>query len=263
MKNTIFASVTAFLFAASTVSAADLGGTVGVEITENSAGDYVAETTLGVGVSTLTDSGVAFGGFAFESVDGGTLAVDEWHIGYGAGQASISIGRQGDVFVDSRMETVGGGTLDLPSDSVDSVIVAQGAATVFVGLTDITADITDVSNVQLGYAGSVSVLDLAGAVDYNQTTEETTIGAEVDYTTGLVDLGTVLVYTVDAETLGYEAYAGYQFATVFVNGNDADAVQNIGLGISTNYDLLSVYAETEYNIDAETSVVAVGATLSF
>lgn len=263
MKNTIFASVTAFLFAASTVSAADLSGTVGVEITENSAGNYVAATTLGFGVNTLTDSGVAFGGFTFESADGGTIAVDEWHVGYGAGQTAISIGSQGDVFVEGRMETVGGSTLNLPNDSVDSVIVTRGAATVFVGLTDVAADITDVSNVQIGYAGSISVLDLAGVVDYNQTTEETTIGLEVDYTTGLVDLGTVLVYAVDAETLGYEAYAGYQFATVFANGSDSDAVQNVGFGLTNRYDLLSVYAEAEYNIDAENTAFGIGAVLNF
>ena len=263
MRNVLITSVAA-MFVAGSVSAADLSGSVGVEVTENSAGDYVAETTLGFGVTANTDVGVAFGGFTFESVDGGNLTVDEWQLGMSFGETAVSFGDQGDVFVGGRMEMVGESTLSLPNDEVDSVIVSHGAVAAMVGFDDVTTDISDVSNVQLAYTTAIGTVDLISAVDFNNNTDETTLGVDATYAMASgVDLGAVMTYAVDAEAFGYEAYVDYKFATVFTNGTDDDAFENIGLGVAHSYSNLDVYAEAEYNIDDKDTVVGVGVSFNF
>lgn len=264
MKNTLMATVAA-LFVAGSATAAELGGSVGVEVTENAAGDFVAETTLGFGVTAETGVGVAFGGFAFESVDGGDLEVDEWQIGLSFGETTVSLGQQDDVFVEGRMEIVGEDTLALPEDSeVESVIVQHGAFAGFVGFEDLSSDISEVRNVQLSYTLEVNDFDVTGAVDYNDVTEETTLGVAGDYAVNeLVAVGGVFTYTTDAEVFGYEAYASYSDFTGFVNGDDSDMLQNVGLGWNRDFDNLNVYVEAAYNLDDEAETIGAGVAFKF
>jgi hypothetical protein len=264
MKNTLMATVAAF-FVAGSATAAELGRSIGVEITENAAGDYVAETTLGVGASTETDVGLAFGGFVFESVDGDDLTVDEWQLGINFGQVSASLGEQDDIFVEGGFEIVGEDTLALPEDGeVESVIVQWGGASSFVGFEDIASDITEVRNVQLAYSNDVGAFDYHTAIDYNDNTEETTVGFASGYdVTADVSVGGVATYAFDAEAFGYEATAGYKFATMFVNGSDDDALENVGSGVNYDFDNLNVYAEASYNIDDEDPTVGMGVALNF
>jgi hypothetical protein len=262
MKNTILASFFA-LFAASIASAQTLNSSVGVEITENAAGNYVAETTLGFGASVNTGAGQSFGGFTFKSVDGSDLSIDKWQLGLGFGNTVVSLGKQGDVFVAGRMNTVGEGTLTLPG-SGESVILSQGAASVLVGFEDITVDISNVSNVQLSYTANLGAVDLTGAIDRNFGSNENTLGFASNYFVNeSLGLGAVATYTVDSEVFGYEAYTSYDFATVFANGNNTDAFQNVGVGLTHNFNNLNVYAEAEYNINRKDTLVAIGAVLNF
>jgi hypothetical protein len=263
MKNTILASFFA-LFAASAASAQTLNGSVGVEITENAAGKYVAETTLGFGASVNTGAGLAFGGFTFETVDGSDLSIDQWQLGLSFGDTVVSLGKQGDVFVAGRLNTVGEGTLTLPNDSGESIILSQGAASVLVGFEDITVDISKVSNVQLSYTANLGAVDLTGAVDHNFSTNENTLGFAGNYFVNeSLGLGAVATYTINGEVFGYEAYTSYDFATVFANGNNTDAFQNVGVGLTHNFNNLNVYAEAEYNINRKDTLVAIGAVLNF
>lgn len=264
MRNVFMATVAA-LFVAGSATAQELGGSIGVEVTENAAGDYVAETTLGFGVTAETGVGLVFGGFTFESVDGGELAIDEWQLGINFGEVTASIGEQDDIFVEGRMEIVGEDTLALPEDDeVESVIVQWNGLAAFVGFEDIATDIGDVRNVQLAYSNSVGNLNYTGAVDYNNNTEETTLGLAADYAFNVDwSAGAVATYAVDAEAFGYEAYGSYKFATVFVNGSDDDAVENIGAGLNHNFDNLNVYAEASYNIDAKDTRFGMGVALNF
>jgi hypothetical protein len=263
MKNTILASFFA-LFAAGGAFAQTLNGSVGVEITENAAGKYVAETTLGFGASVNTGAGLAFGGFTFESVDGSDLSIDQWQLGLSFGNTVVSLGKQGDVFVAGRMNTVGEGTLTLPVDDGESIILSHGAASVLIGFTDITTDITDLRNVQLSYTANLGAVDLTGAIDHNLSTNENTLGFAGNYFVNEnLGVGAVATYTVDGEVFGYEAYTSYNFATVFANGNNTDALQNIGVGLARNFNNIDVYAEAEYNIDSKDTRVAIGAALNF
>lgn len=264
MRNVFMATVAA-LFVAGSATAAELGGSVGVEVTENAAGNYVAETTLGFGASTETGVGLAFGGFTFESVDGGQLAIDEWQLGISVGQVTASIGEQGDIFVEGGMEIVGEDTLALPEDdTVESVIVQYGGLAAFVGFEDLSNDVGDVRNVQLAYSNAVGHLEYTAAVDHNTNTDETTLGMLANYMLNAdTDFGAVTTYEIDAEEFGYEAYGSYKFATVFVNGSDDDAFQNVGAGLNHDFDNLNVYAEASYNIDAEDTTVGMGVALNF
>jgi hypothetical protein len=266
MKNTIFASVAA-LFVATTAYAEgstaattrpQLGGSINVEVTENAAGDYVATTTLGAGINV---EGLAFASATIESVDGATFEIDEWNIGTQIGVATLSFGKQGDLMVGNDFEIVGGDTLADVADDHESLQVTVGAASVMVGLTDITTDVTDVENVQ----GAYTIGAITAVGDYNIDSEEWVLGAKASYDLNEdVALGGILTYSSATEAFGFEASAGYSIATVFVNGDDADMFQNIGAGVS--YDVqsnLNVYAEGAYNIDAEDTVLGAGVSFSF
>lgn len=262
MRNVFMATVAA-LFVAGTATAAELGGSVGVEVSENAAGNYVAETTLGFGITAETGVGLAFGGFSFESVDGGNLTVDNWQVGVELPVATLSFGDQGDIFVGNDFEIVGGDTLAAPADDHESLIVEVGAAAVLVGFTDITADLGDIENVQGSYTLAVGSVDLTAVGDYNIDSENWTVGAKAGTTFGEVNLGGIVTYASATEVFAYEASAGYSFVTAFVNGDDNDAFQNIGAGVAYDFNGLNLYAEGTYNVDTEANSIGAGVAFSF
>ena len=249
-------------FAEETVApAAAISGSIGVEMTENAAGDYVATTTIGAGIDA---TGLAFGGVSVESVDGATFEIDEWNIGTHVGAATLSFGKQGDLMVGNDFEIVGGDTLADVADDHESLQVSVGDATVMVGLTDITADVTDVENVQGAYTLTMSGLTLTAVGDYNLDAEEYVLGGKAGYSLNDdIALGGLVTYDSATEAFGYEASAGYSIATVFVNGDDTDALQNVGAGVNTTVGGLNVYAEGAYNIDAEDTTVGAGISFNF
>ena len=258
MRNVIITTVAA-MFVAGSVSAAELGGSVGVEVTENSAGNYVAATTLGLGASADTGAGLAFGRFTFESVDGGNLTVDEWQVGIATPLVTLSFGDQGDLFVGNDFEVVGGDTLANPAE-VDSLIADFGTAAVMVGFTDITSDVTEIENVQGSYALGVATV----VADYNFNSEEYVLGAKASYAVNAdLGLGGIVTYDSALEAFGYEASANYKIVTAFVNGDDGDALQNVGAGLSYNFNDLNLYAEGSYNIDSKELTPVVGVSLNF
>jgi hypothetical protein len=258
MKNTLFASVIALFAAGTAASAQQLGGSIGVEVNENAAGNYVAETTLSFGISAATDAGLAFGSFTFETVDEGNLGVDAWQLGLAFDAATVSIGDQGDLFVGNDLEIVGGDTLANPANN-DSVIVDAGVAAVFVGFGDITNDIGDVDNVQV----STTISAVTAVVDHNTSTDENTLGVKGGADLGGFALTGIATYAVDAEDFGYELAATYSGVTAFVNGDDNDMAQNLGAAFNRNFDNLNFYAEGSYNLDTEDTTVGAGVALNF
>lgn len=262
MRNAIITAIAAITLA-STSTAAELGGSVGVEFTENAAGNYVAETTLGFGATADTDAGLAFGGFTFESVDSGNLTVDEWQVGIALPVATLSFGDQGDIFVGNDFEIVGGDTLANPASDHASLIAEFGAAAVLVGFTDITTDLGDIENVQASYTVASGQIGVTAVGDYNIDSENWIVGAKADAKLGEVAVGGIVTYADATEVVAYEASAGYSFVTAFVNGDDADALQNVGAGVAYDVNGLNLYAEGTYNIDAETNSVGAGVSFSF
>lgn len=256
----ISATIAAFTFA-TTVSAAEVSGEVNVEITENAAGKHIATTTLGVDFGA---SDLAFGSVETESVDGATFTIDTWNIGTNVGGVTVSFGKQEDLMVENDFEIVGGDTIAAPADDHESIMLSYGSATLMVGLTDVTADVTEVENVQVAYGTVVAGADVTGVVDLNNFTNETTVGVKSSFMLNdSIVIGGIATYGTDTELFGYEASAGYGIATGFVNGDDTDMLQNVGVGVSTEFNGLGVYAEGSYNIDAKDTTVGMGVTFNF
>ena len=258
MRNVFITTIAAMAFAGA-ATAAELDGSIGLEVSENAAGDYVAETTIGLGASTETGVGLAFGGFAFESVDGGSLTVDKWHLGVETTVATVSFGDQGSLFVENDFEIVGGDTLAFPTDDHESLIADFGNAAVMLGFTDITSDVSDIENVQGSY--TLSVATVVG--DYNIDSEEWTIGTKASTQLSGINLGGIVTYGSANEVFAYEASAGYGIATAFVNGDDSDALQNVGGAVTHNFNGVDLYAEGSYNIDAEDTKFGAGLAFNF
>ena len=259
----VFMTVAAAMFAttatAQETTTSPLGGSVAFEISENAAGDFVGTTTLGLDFAA---GEVAFGGFNIESVDGGNFTVDEWNIGTNLGFGTISLGDQGDLFVGNDFEVVGGDTLADPTE-VESVIVTAGDAAVMIGFTDWSTDVTEVESVQGSYTLNMSGFALTAVGDYNIDAEEYVLGGKAGYAIGEANLGGLVTYDSTSEAIGYEASVGYNIVTAFVNGDDTDAFQNVGAGISTTVGGLGLYAEGSYNVDTEVDTLAAGLSFNF
>lgn len=255
-------STAAFAEEAAVTPSTALNGSIELEVTENAAGDYVATTTLNVGIAA---DGLAFGGASVESVDGSTFELDEWHVGTHVGTATLSFGKQGDLMIENDFEIVGGTTIADVADDHESLQVSVGAASVMLGFTDISTDIGEVENVQGAYTLALATADVTAVGDYNFNTEEFVVGGKVGMDlTDSIAVGGLLTYESATEAFGYEASAGYGIATAFVNGDDADMLQNVGAGVS--YDVqsnLNVYAEGAYNIDSEDTTVGAGIAFKF
>lgn len=279
MKNTILAGVIASAFATGAFagSVTDpvvdtpvttykqagpvLGGSINLELSENAAGDFVATTTFGVGI---TVEGLAFGSASVESIDGETVELDSWHIGTHIGAATLSFGKQGDLMVGNDFEIVGGDTLADVADDHESLKVAVAGAEVMLGFTDITADVTDIENVQAAYSLGIGAATVTAVGDYNLDSEDWTVGAKAGMSMGDIGLGGIVTYGSATEVFAYEASASYSLATVFVNGDQDDAFQNLGAGLT--YDVrsnLNVYAEGAYNIDSEDTTIGAGVSFNF
>lgn len=264
MKNTILASAIA-VFTAGTAAAQNFDGEVGVEFSENAAGNYVAETSLGFNGDVELEFGTAFAGATVVSSDGDALELDKWQLGVTVGAVTGSIGEQGDVFVGGAFEVVGEDTLALPDDEFESVIVSHSTGlSAMVGFEDLSTDAGEINNLQLAYSTDLGQFDVAGAVDYNQNTKVMTYGAAVDYNfDNGVGLGGVATFNDGTDVFAYETTVGYDNYAVFINGDDDDWTQNIGAGYNADYGQLNVYAEVSYDLDEENETFGIGAALRF
>jgi|TARA_B110000908_G_C10263721_1_gene461531 hypothetical protein len=265
MKNTILSIVAVFSTAgytmaeeAAVANPVTLTGEIKTTIAETAADKYGATTTFGLDVGV---TGIAFGGLNFATGADDKLALDEWHIGANLGLATVSYGDQGNNWIGAEGEQ----TIADPAMG-DSLKVSVGDATVALGMTDATADVTDLSNVQATYTmGVADDLSLTGAVDYNLDSETTILGASL----GGIDLGVAtasgaFTYGLDSEAWGYEGVVATGGLTAYINGDNVDALQNIGGG----YDMtiasgLELGAGVSYNMNSEEFKPSVSASFSF
>jgi len=265
MKNTILSIVAVFSTAgytmaeeAAVANPVTLTGEIKTTIAETAADKYGATTTFGLDVGV---TGIAFGGLDFAVGSDEKLALDEWHIGANLGLATVSYGDQGNNWIGAEGEQ----TIADPAMG-DSLKVSVGDATVALGMTDATADVTDLSNVQATYTmGVADDLSLTGAVDYNLDSETTILGASL----GGVDLGVAtasgaFTYGLDSEAWGYEGVVATGGLTAYLNGDNVEALQNIGGG----YDMtiaggLELGADLSYNMNSEEFKPSVSAAFSF
>ena len=240
-----------------TASSVKLTGSVGMEVTQKADNDFGAKTTLELGIAT---DGPAFGSIALKSVDEGTLTIDGWSLGMVTDMATFSIGDQGDIFPGAGLEVVGDNTLADPADN-DSIKVIAGEVAMSFGFTDIKDDVTDLSNVQLGYTMSQAGININPVVDFNTSTNDVTYGLDTDYTMGHAALGGVFTFKDD---VAYEVSAGMNDVTGFMNGDENNLIQNIGLGWKkTDENGMTMFAEAGYNVDTKATTPALGLSFNF
>ena len=257
MKTKILA-VAATLFLAGNAYAAELEGSVGVEFTENSAEDVVATTTIKLGV---TGVGNSFGSVGLKSTDSETITIDTYQVGTTVNGVTLSYGKQEDLFATPGMEVVGGDTLATPGDDFESLRASAGAFAVQLGFTDVSTDASEVENVQMAAGAQLGVVSLDVAVDYNIDSENTTVLAGAFVDTEVATFG--LQASHDETVAGYELSASNWGATVFMNGDENNSVQNIGAGYASEYNDVTFYLEAGYNVDTEETTPAAGVTFSF
>ena len=231
-----------------------LTGSMEVEVNS----DKEATLTLGAGLSA---GDLAFGSFNVESVDGGSFTLDQWQIGADVAGATVSFGNQDGVFVEGE----NGATLAAPAME-ESLKVSVGDAQVAVGLTDWNADITDISNVQGAYTiGTVAGLaSVTASGDYNLDSEVYMLGGRASgVEVANIMLGSTLTYSSANEQVAYEVDGAMMGVTAYLNGDDTDALQNVGASYGRTVSGLELGTELNYNLDSEEFTPSVTVGFSF
>lgn len=259
MKNILLATISVFALT-SAAMAAELGTEVAIDVTENAAGDFVATPTIDFSIV-----GGAGNAFVTLTENNGSIELDEYAVGTTVGVARVSFGKQGDIFdaFEGGLEEVGGTTLADPVDDHESLIVSVGDASVLVGLTDISTDVTDVENVQATYGFGVNGIGLVGGIDYNFDTEESVLGLASAASLGSLNVASALTYATATETFAHDVVVSTRGVSAFINGDDSDLLQNVGAGYTGDLNGMTYYVEGAYNLDAEEFTPAAGVSFNF
>ncbi|MDA9302644.1 hypothetical protein N8072_00795 [bacterium] len=231
---------------------ADVTGSVDLDVTENASGKYVATPTIKLGF------GSAIGDVSVDLKEvGGNITLDRYSVGTQVGAVGVSFGDQEDIFdLGAGLEVVGGTTLANPAESNENLQLSYGGYAVMIGLTDVTTDVTAITNVQFGTVVDLGFANVASVIDYNKASEDFTYG--ISATVSGIDVAVTY-----ADDLAYEV--GYNVAGIstFLNGDENDALQNVGAGYTTVFNGADVYAEVGYNVDTKEATPAVGLSFSF
>jgi hypothetical protein len=238
-----------------TVPTPVLSGEVSLDFAETANDNYGGTMGLELGVDLGGTTAVDLN---FEAVDGGALTLDTWAVGTVVGSVGVAFGDDLGVMVGAEGEQ----TLAAPA-MAEAVQVMVGDAKVSVGFNDWTADITDVSNIQGAYTMNVAAFDITAAGDYNLDTENTVLGASVGTEMSGIALTGVATYDVDAEAIGYEGVVGAYGVTAYVNGDDTDALQNVGGEYEMAVGGATFTAGANYNIDTEDFAPTAGLSFNF
>lgn len=237
-----------------------VGGSIDLEFAENADGEFAATTTFAAGIVT---PGLAFGEIGVESVDGNTFEINKWYFGALFGSSgTVSFGdHDGGVFVEAYSDY---STVATPAIA-EALIVTAGDSQVALGFTDITNDITDVSNIQAAYTIDTGVSLTTVSVDYNFDTEEFVVGSRTsDVELGPVSLGSTVSYASASEVIAYEIDATMSYGlTAYVNGDNDDAFRNVGAGYVRDINNLTVFADVNYDLNAEEFTPKAGISFNF
>ena len=248
-------AVAAFASAASaedTTTAAPTGpvisGAVNLDFAET-AGDNYGGT---MGIELDIDAGsLATVDLDFSATDGSALTLDTWTVGTTVAGVGLAFGDDNNLMPETDANAAADGTLATPA-MTESLAVSVAGASVALGLTDWTTDVTDVSNIQGAYTIDMDRFAITGAMDYNMDSENTVVGAGVGgLDLGVASLGGAMTYDVDAETFGYEGVVTSGGITAYLNGDDTDAFQNVGGEYTYSLGGAALTAGANYNVDTE------------
>lgn len=261
MKNILVAACAATLMAGSAI-AADIDATLKVELGENATTNkYTAKTTVQLDVAH--DEGLAFGSISLKSVDNASVGVDKWHFGTTVAGARVSFGDQGGIMPEAVAGTSADTLVDTNAAMEESLQVSVAGLDFALGMTDIRTDVSEIANVQAAYTIGLPIAAITGAVDYNRTTEEYTYAASMNgLDVGPVALGSTVTYALS--NWAYEVdttLLGGTGPTLYLNGDESDAMQHVGVQYTQGLNGLDLTTELDYDTDNKNLSPTV--TLSF
>jgi hypothetical protein len=230
-----------------------LSGEVELKFTQDANDDWGGAMGLDLGIDA---AGLANVDLDFSATDSNAVKLDNWTVGTTVNSIGIAIGDDNGVMPDAE----GNHTLAAPA-MTESVKVTAGAANVAVGFTDWSSDITDLSNIQGSYDIDAGVAKVTAGLDYNLDSENTVLGAGVGgLGVGEAALGGAMTYDMDAEKFAFEGTADFMGLTAYMNGDQDDALQNVGGDYTYMLGGAEINGGVNYNMDSEefTPTVSVG-----
>ena len=273
MRNVFITTVTAMVITASAALAEDtvtktqtpmgpvLSGKVEMKFSQDT-------TTDNWGGAMAVDLGIDPGDMAtvdldFVTEDGSAVDLDSWTVGTSVNGLDIAIGDANGLMPETTADAAANGTLAAPA-MTESVAVTMGSASVALGFTDWTTDVTDISNIQGAYTVDAGIASVTASADYNMDSENTVIGGAVSgVDLGLATAGGALTYDTDAEVFGFEGTVGAGGLTAYANGDDTDMLQNLGGEYTYNFAGVDLTGGANYNVDAEEFTPSVTMGFSF
>jgi len=270
MKNTILSIVAVFSLT-STAFAEDtatqdptgpaLSGKVSMDFTQDTTTDKWGgamglELDINAGSLATVDLG-------FKGADGSALDLDTWTVGTTVAGVGVAFGDDNGLLPETGANASADGTLAKPA-MTESLALSFGSASVAVGLTDWTTDVSEVSNLQGAYTVDAGIVDVTASADYNRTSENTVLGAEVaGLDLGMVTAGGMATYDTDAEDWAFEGSVANGGLSAYINGTDDNRLQHIGGEYVLNYAGAELSAGVDYDTDAEDFTPQAGLSFSF
>jgi hypothetical protein len=246
--------------AVATPTAPVMTGAINLDFAETTAG----KTAGTMGVELDFDAGdVATVDLDFKATDGNALTLDTWTVGTTIGAVGLAFGDDNGLLPETGANASADGTLAKPA-MTESLALSFGGASVAVGLTDWTTDVSEVSNLQGAYTVDAGIADVTASADYNRTSENTVLGAEVaGLDLGLATAGGALTYDTDAEDWAFEGSVAVDGLSAYINGTDDNRLQHVGGEYVLNYAGAELSAGVDYDTDAKDWTPTAGLSFNF
>ena len=237
-----------------------LTGAVNLDFAETAAGKTAG--TMGIELD-IDAPGVATVDLDFKATDGNALTLDTWTVGTTVAGVGVAFGDDNGLLPETGANASADGTLAKPA-MTESLALSFGSASVAVGLTDWTTDVSEVSNLQGAYTVDAGIVDVTASADYNRTSENTVLGAEVaGLDLGMLTAGGMATYDTDAEDWAFEGSVATGGLSAYINGTDDNRLQHIGGEYVLNYAGAELSAGVDYDTDAKDWKPTAGLSFNF
>ena len=235
-------------------------GAVNLDFAETSAG----KTAGTMGIELDIDAGdVATVDLDFKATDGNALTLDTWTVGTTIGAVGLAFGDDNGLLPETGVNTAADGTLAKPA-MTESLALSFGNASVAVGLSSWTTDVSEVSNLQGAYTVDAGIVDVTASADYNRTTENTVLGAEIaGLDLGVATAGGMATYDTDAEDWAFEGSIATGGLEAYINGSDTNKLQHVGGEYTMNVAGAELSAGVDYDTDAKDWTPTAGLSFNF
>ena len=237
-----------------------ISGAVNLDFAETAAN----KTAGTMGIELDIDAGsLATVDLDFKATDGNALTLDTWTVGTTLGAFNLAFGDDNNLMPETGANASADGTLAKPA-MTESLQVTIGGASVAVGLTDWTTDVSEVSNLQGAYTVDAGVANVTASADYNRASENTVLGAEVaGLDLGMVTAGGMATYDLDAEAMAFEGSVAVSGLEADINGSDTNKLQHVGGEYTMDVAGAELSAGIDYDTDAKDWTPTAGLSFNF